>query len=505
MHEPMEKIPNRKFKIIFFLVTILLLSIPIGFVAFLGSFSRFHADDFCAVGMVYRLGFWKAAQDWYINWTGRYAFIYITQVIGLGGPNLAQILPAAMIATWLAGFFWLFRCILRILSPGLHPTQEGLSFRITLLPSLALSVSTVYSILLLTPNLFQSVLWQSGSINNMLPLIVLTYNLTLMLRTLRSKDQASKIKTVSSIVLITLLAFFASGFHEGFTVFQLTLFTIFMGATAYFTKGHSRRFAGAVASAGIVGGITGLAIAALAPGNTIRQITLGAAEYPGLAALIQASIHHAYITGHALIKHFGFQIGVILLTSSTASFIYFRQFSQEKTLHEHRVWWLQNILPSLVMLIPMCFILVAIFMAPAEYFFSSYPDPRALIIPLYAIVLTIIIFGLLLGLSICWFSKLRFPTKHHRMIPILLILLLTLISYSSSKEYIEQISESRSYALRWDQRDETLKEAHDRGIVDISAAGLSTWNGVQDLAFDADFWINRCLAWYYGFERVQGR
>jgi hypothetical protein len=41
--------------------------------AYLGTFARFYADDYCMSGLVVQRGFWQAQIDQYTGWSNRYA------------------------------------------------------------------------------------------------------------------------------------------------------------------------------------------------------------------------------------------------------------------------------------------------------------------------------------------------------------------------------------------------------------------------------------------------
>jgi hypothetical protein len=80
-----------------------------------------------------------------------------------------------------------------------------------------------------------------------------------------------------------------------------------------------------------------------------------------------------------------------------------------------------------------------------------------------------------------------------------------LLSVQVSSQKIPLIPESRSYAATWDKRDEQLMTAIEQGEKNIAAPGLPIHFGVHDLAYDPNNWVNRCMAWFYGFRAVEGK
>ena len=69
---------------------------------YLGTYSRYIADDFCSAGMARRLGVLRAVWYWYINWTGRYSASALDAVFGLLGPAVTPFVTGLVLLIWLA-------------------------------------------------------------------------------------------------------------------------------------------------------------------------------------------------------------------------------------------------------------------------------------------------------------------------------------------------------------------------------------------------------------------
>jgi hypothetical protein len=74
--------------------------------AYLGTYSRFIADDYCSAGMAKRFGVLRAVWYWYLNWTGRYSASALDAVFGLLGPAVTPFVPAAVLFAWLVVLTW---------------------------------------------------------------------------------------------------------------------------------------------------------------------------------------------------------------------------------------------------------------------------------------------------------------------------------------------------------------------------------------------------------------
>src|SRR5690349_8968412 len=71
--------------------------------AYLGSFSRYMADDYSAVAMVGRHGFLGAQMASYRGWTGRFSFTFVADLLALIGPATARFMPGLLLTLLFAG------------------------------------------------------------------------------------------------------------------------------------------------------------------------------------------------------------------------------------------------------------------------------------------------------------------------------------------------------------------------------------------------------------------
>ena len=195
---------------IFLWAIVFILSLALVGIAYLGIFTRFLADDFCTAGSVIQLGLGGMLSQWYYNWTGRFSFIIVAGLFGLGGPKLAGWLPVFTISLWLFGSWWTLLPIIKRLNLS-HPRLIGLITAGLLLLVLFCSV----------PNLYQSFYWQVGMVTYSLPLIVLTFSLGIILRYWLERTDL-----LFSCITLLILSFIGGGFDEAFSAMQVTLFTL---------------------------------------------------------------------------------------------------------------------------------------------------------------------------------------------------------------------------------------------------------------------------------------
>src|SRR5512140_3108459 len=73
--------------------------------AYLGTYSRFMADDYCSASVGLRLGVLRAAWFWYRTWTGRYSASVLDATFGTLGPAVTPSVTAIVLVVWLGCLF----------------------------------------------------------------------------------------------------------------------------------------------------------------------------------------------------------------------------------------------------------------------------------------------------------------------------------------------------------------------------------------------------------------
>src|SRR3979411_1969833 len=84
------------------------LALPLVAFASIGSFARYTADDYCWAGVLRTAGFLNAQVQWYTDYSPRYAFTFLVNLVELAGPGIVPALPATAIVVWCATLTWTF-------------------------------------------------------------------------------------------------------------------------------------------------------------------------------------------------------------------------------------------------------------------------------------------------------------------------------------------------------------------------------------------------------------
>jgi hypothetical protein len=196
--------------------------------AWLGTYSRWIADDFCTTAALHRMGFLQSQVYWYKSWSGRFAFTFVMTTLESLGPHVTRVLPAVVIAVLSASIFF-----------------AAMSVVANRMFAAALACAISWSIVGCAPDVFQDVFWATGVVTYTLPLALIALWTALMLRNRTTYP----------------LLFLAAAFSETLTVVMAGV------AAAAFVGFPSQRRKTAPAIAAIA---LGALLVAVAPGNAVR-------------------------------------------------------------------------------------------------------------------------------------------------------------------------------------------------------------------------------------------
>ena len=476
-----------------YLLALLFLGLSLAGLAYLGTFTRLHADDFCMAGDAARLGVFQSVLNWYNHWTGRLMFLFFTSLLGLGGPSLASIAPVILIAGWLLILAW-----------ALLPLIQSAAWdspRLLAMVAAGLALLVLFSTI---PNLFQSVFWQDGQVNYAFPLLGLTVQAGVILRTWLGRASSSCPAAVY-IAVIFVLTLLSGGFTESFSALQAALWFLVLVALLLLASPATRRRLLPVAAAALAGALIALLIVLVAPGNQVRQDLMPVRA--GLFRIITFSIRNA---AYILAKYPLWNPGWALL-SVIVPFLSAWWLSPNSTVPRPpgslRQLWADPWLRGLILVPVGAFMLLAAACAPVVYAMDAYPDDRTILIPQFILVLAATLWSGLLGMVLRRYRYLPDPSAQswRRAIPAVLLGAIVLASGFSIMSTIRQVPDYQAYATSWDQRAGLLAAAHQKGTSDITVPGLSNRFGVADLQAEPDYWVNRCMAIYYGLANIHGQ
>jgi hypothetical protein len=436
--------------------------------AYLGSYSRFMADDYCSAAESRRLGILRAVWFWYRTWNGRYSAGVLDALFGYWGPAVTPAVTAFALIAWFAALTGAIYFVLA--SSSLAPRA---------LWSAALAAAVLFMTLALAPDVAQSLYWGQGMRSVIPPLILLTCYVFFFCwyRSRLWSVGSGNLWMVSSFAL----TYVAGGFSETYTALQLATLSLALALFLIYREAPSRRGDLLFLGFGLLGAVLSFITVVAAPGNSYRQ-----AFYPPpppLLDLLRISLtSFAAFLGHL----FDSAPKVLSLIGALAIGIWIGTFRNVQV-YRARGPFLVLVLGAL--LIFSCF-------PPAAYGQSDAPPDRTLIIPVYILMLTIALLGVTVG------NLLSARPKSSGSFASLAILLLLAAGTISVYQTMSLRPAYVAYANAWERFHAQMVAYGEAGVAsaEISTADMNSnnWAGLNVIGDNPKFWLNICVSDYYG-------
>ena len=468
----------------FLIVPSMVLLISLVWFAYLGTLSRYMADDYCYAAGLRALGFAGNQVDFYLHWSGRSGAFFFANLTSLPGSWVARIVPTLLVLCLLVSLTYLYSGLVRRVAPS-----------VGVWPSLGLAATTGYMLLEGVPNLFQSLYWLDGSLFHTLPLIGLSLSAgaTARVSDVRRSPPTRWLETIG----LGMIAFLVGAFNEILTVGMVFGLTLLLAGDRLLgeTAGHGSRRWPSIAM--LVGSALALAAMVLAPGNQFRR-----AEYPpppDLLFVATTSIRDAGHFAKDVFRSDGLALVGVLLVSACIGLLVSR--SVEQSLLSARK--LLVVLFGVVLLVG---VYLAVLMSPVEYATLSYPSHRALTTMQFLLSVGTVIVGTLLGVMLArWSSRGWKPWGSSGLLvgtAIALAVGMTAASLLGSRELSVDM---REFAGSWDRRDALIRASVADGVKSMSVASLSSMGTLEELKYDPNDWFNVCVARYCGLDSVYAK
>lgn len=448
--------------------------IPILMHAYLGSFTRLIADDYCSIYNARTLGVFGTALFWYRTWAGVFARSLINQLLLWIGPYQMWIIVPGALLIWLAVTTL---AIYLLLKNEFQPDERGWT---------ALSLSTIFLfiVLLLSPSPNQSLYWWGGLSAYAISLILGTvFLIIVLLLTQRTWDKRS---IIAWSILSFLLAFGLGGISESFTPILIVCITTAIG-WGWLTKQFSLRQVGFwFLGSAFIGATLALMFMISAPGNAIRQTFYPPS--PGIAEIFQIATRGYFEFVTSLIVVFPISAG-ILGAAFASMIIGFRASNNQPP----RAWTIPAALLFGMFLAYMCF-------PPTAYGMSIAPPRRVLIVSVFFLTAGLISSGYLAGK---WMSA-RVAENRKRVFAtgmlVAAVFLLGFSSWTTSRSLYESRNTFIEFARFWDDVDLQIRQAKANGEESITIPAMSSWTGLDRPNENPKFWATRCYSDFYGIQ-----
>ena len=449
--------------------------------AYLGTFSRHLADDYCSVGFI-RTNFFSALLNNYIFVSDRFTNFMLIALSEFITPRSVAVLPALMIVLWVAGIAWLLHEANRF-------SGQGWS-KITIM---TLSLLLVFFALLQAPNRFQILYWRSSMATHFAPLVFMPYLASFILRSISSAAKAPL--SYWKYPLGFFIAFIIGGFSEPTVAVMITLLALAFMATWKWMTPPTRSAALKLLGWSLAGAVLALLVMAIAPANYFR-VSLGKAP-PALPFLITRSFQYGV---NFIVNSFRTLPLPALFTMAMPFFIFYNLHASPTP---ELTWPQQKLARIMLAVIPaLSYLLVVASFFPSVYG-QSFPVERARFAGQLSLVAGLMIEGALLGSLLAQWRPRIIEDIPLKLVSAILLGFSALYPLRAASLTLAEVPEYRARAEAWDTREIQINTLIAQGETDLLIVQLDGVDGVKELEVTEDHWVNRCAANYYEVNSIR--
>jgi hypothetical protein len=394
-----------------------------------GVYSRYLSDDFATANRLAASGFWGSQLEHRQNWSGRYAFFFAIAVVQSFGPLSAPV-------TSLLGIVCGVLVSLRFRAP-------------------VVGIAIAYATIDGATDVYQSVLWQTGVLSYLVPLILIGFWLVSLSRRTDRRPRWFDLA----------VPFVAGGFSETAAICQI----VFLALALVFAPKEGRR----LLVVALVSSLLSLTAMASAPGNAVRHASAPA----GTAASVAGAVVDQWSR---------YALGVIGRAVAPAAIVLFAAalFAPCAVGWRRRAWFA-------------LLVLVGGFAAVygASMTAIRLPAPgRALIVPYFYALVAIALLGSSVGGGL--------SSRGRRLASAALLVSLAAGPGLALARNAVVLSEDRAFARAWDAIDVAARAHRGR---DLLVAAPDAPAGLRFLSGDPNSFWNRQVSEFYGLRSIAVR
>jgi hypothetical protein len=459
--------------------------IPLAAHGFMGSFSRFVADDFSSATLAVNKGVLGATWDWYINWSGRFSASFFDSLFGYLGPASLSWVVGLTLLLLLAG---LAACAGQLFPMGTRSFRLGLSL---FFPALVL-----VSAFGLAPDLPQSLYWGQGMRSLIFPFIPAAF-LAAYIYSLCGR--AGRIPAYAYLV-VGLLSFIAGGFGETYVAIQTSTLALSIIAVYFSRPFGFRKKVIPLLLTSLIASLTAMAVMVAAPGNAIRQTYfLPSPRFVDLLIISARSLwlflQTMLISADRLLI-----LAVLILAAVSAGYLYAKQanLSIAPFNYPENPFFRGYTRTSLSILVSGVLLLYAS-LVPSAYGMSGMPPERTLIIPVLIFCCMLAALAALLGIHL-YAEKHFAPVLSATQSAVLvwaLFFLLSFYTYRVTCSILRVRADYQHFAEVFDRADRMIREARAQGESSVQVPEVHNHFGLSDYGAGTTYWLDQAVDSYY--------
>jgi len=453
--------------------------VSLGLFAYLGTFTRYLADDYCDTVRVTSGPVLGAVLYRYLHTSDRYSNLLYSALIEFVLPRHIQVVPAVMILSWTLAFIWLVSEIKRLAG-----------VRWSFLADVFLGSLLAFFPVLEAPNLFQTIYWRSGMATHFAPLVYLTAFSALLLHMVRHAGGQTPSAWLG--VLCCIVAFFAGGFSEPPDAMLIVASLFALVAVWARVKGPRRAVALPLLAWTLAGGTLALLVMKFSPANSLRlqgpPLSLSTLTYRTLLYSIQF-ILDSFAT---------LPLPIVVSTAIPLAFFYslFAVAPAFSSRQRQALFVVAATTPLWM------YILIASSFAPSVYG-QSYPVERARFAGRLIMTSASMLEGACFGALLAQWKNARSPRVLVHLASVLLAISALYPLRGAARFLQANLADYRQWSLAWDSRQAQILAEKARGEQDIVVPPLPNPAGVKELNTHPEHYVNRCAAKFYGVHEIR--
>ena len=450
--------------------------VPLAVYAWLGTFSRYLADDYCASTYLYTSqNIVEATLRAYSLWGNSYSRLMFSQLIELGGVNGIRVMAGVELVIWALLLAWMF-------------VELGKLLRIQI-PKVGyvwLACMAIVLSLYQTSALYQILFWRTGLIPYSLPLLWFIGIAAFFLH--YAEEPYEKSRALWAGILFVILVFFAGGLSE--TTSGMLVGIMFVAVTlAWWTKRlHQRRDVLMFLVVGLITAIIAISITAASPGTSNRlgrimrqEPIYNPIELAGDVMLFTSQFLLETVKSYPtlMVVAFAVSFGVVYLALATSQ----KDGSSISTAY----------LRAALLIIPIIIFIVIGFSYAPSAFVRTFPAARARFASHFVFMLGLMIEGGVLGMLAAQ-ARSVINVKWIQVAVVLLLVALIVHPIRATPRVYALHYQYQNFAQQWDARHALIQQAVANGETDLVVVQLDAPGGIGEYKGNPKDWINRCVA-----------
>jgi hypothetical protein len=456
------------------------MTIAMGLFAYLGTFTRYLADDYCETVAVNSGPILQVVLHWYETASDRFSNLLLIALGEFLLPHNVEILPAIMILLWAIGLTWL-----------VYETRQVLALQWSFWVDFFLAASLAFFSILEAPNRFQTIYWRSAMATHFAPLVYLTAFIAFLLMLIRRNE--SRYPAAWTGFLCLGLAFFGGGFSEPPDAVLIIAAVLVLVAVWVAEKGKFRRPALSLLCWTLVGGLLALLVMALSPGNSTRSQV----HRPEFMNLVYNTILYAGLFISDTFKSLPLPT---LFSIAIPFFLFYGMFARSPAPSAAN---LRALLIFVIAIPVLAFALIVAGFAPSVYG-QVFPPERA------RFICRLLMTAALMSESACLgFLLAQWRIRWSPIAATFAMVLFALsVLYPLRTAWAVVQNKRPFYTLWssvWDYRQGRIVAERLKGTTDIVTFKMYSLEGVGELEPDPNSWINVCAAGYYGVHSISAQ